>query len=154
VLVLEQHFRVGGYTHTFSRPGGFRWDVGIHYVGEVADRGLIGDVCRSLTDGELAWARMEDPFDRLVFPGFEFAIRSGRSRFAEDLVAAFPAEAKGIRRWLRDLDRASRFMAVLASRSLAPAPARWAMSAALSQAGRLAATTTRVHLEATCATRS
>ena len=149
VLVLEQHFRVGGYTHTFSRPGGFRWDVGIHYVGEVADRGLIGDVCRSLTGGDLAWARMEDPFERLVFPGFEFAIRSGRSRFADDLVAAFPAEAKGIRRWLGDLDRASRFMAVVDSWSLAPAPARWAMSAALSRAGRLAATTTRVHLEAT-----
>lgn len=36
VLVLEQHFKLGGFTHTFQRPGGYRWDVGLHYVGEMA----------------------------------------------------------------------------------------------------------------------
>src|SRR6201998_4099557 len=35
VLVLEQHFKIGGFTHTFSRPGGWTWDVGVHYVGEM-----------------------------------------------------------------------------------------------------------------------
>ena len=34
VLVLEKHFKIGGYTHTFKRKG-FEWDVGIHYVGGV-----------------------------------------------------------------------------------------------------------------------
>jgi all-trans-retinol 13,14-reductase len=33
VLVLERHFKIGGFTHTFSRPGGWSWDVGLHYVG-------------------------------------------------------------------------------------------------------------------------
>ena len=34
VLVLEQHYTAGGYTHVFKRRG-YEWDVGIHYIGEV-----------------------------------------------------------------------------------------------------------------------
>jgi all-trans-retinol 13,14-reductase len=34
VLVLERHFKVGGWTHTFQR-GQYEWDVGIHYIGAV-----------------------------------------------------------------------------------------------------------------------
>lgn len=33
VLVLERHFKIGGFTHTFKRPGNYEWDVGLHYVG-------------------------------------------------------------------------------------------------------------------------
>jgi all-trans-retinol 13,14-reductase len=29
--VLERHFKLGGFTHTFSRPGRRTWDVGLHY---------------------------------------------------------------------------------------------------------------------------
>jgi choline dehydrogenase-like flavoprotein len=39
VLVLERHFKIGGFTHTFSRPGGWTWDVGVHYVGEMGPGG-------------------------------------------------------------------------------------------------------------------
>jgi all-trans-retinol 13,14-reductase len=41
VLVLERHFKIGGFTHTFSRPGGWSWDVGLHYVGEMGE-GMMG----------------------------------------------------------------------------------------------------------------
>jgi phytoene dehydrogenase-like protein len=41
VLVLERHFKIGGFTHTFARPGGWSWDVGLHYVGEMGD-GMMG----------------------------------------------------------------------------------------------------------------
>ncbi len=77
VLVLERHWRAGGFTHTFSRPGGYHWDVGVHYVGQV-ERGTAADVLRVMSGGALSWQRMPDPFERLVFPDFEFAIRSGR----------------------------------------------------------------------------
>ena len=33
VLILEKHFKLGGYTHTFKRKG-FEWDVGIHYIAQ------------------------------------------------------------------------------------------------------------------------
>ena len=33
VLVLERHWRLGGFTHWFRRPNVGRFDVGLHYVG-------------------------------------------------------------------------------------------------------------------------
>ena len=33
VLVLEQHYVPGGFTHTFRRKG-YEWDVGVHAVGD------------------------------------------------------------------------------------------------------------------------
>jgi phytoene dehydrogenase-like protein len=27
VLVLERHFKIGGFTHTFTRPGGWSWEL-------------------------------------------------------------------------------------------------------------------------------
>ena len=36
VLVLEQHYVPGGFTHMFKRPG-YEWDVGVHYVGEMGE---------------------------------------------------------------------------------------------------------------------
>ena len=32
VLLLEKHYVAGGLTHEFSRQG-YRWDVGVHYLG-------------------------------------------------------------------------------------------------------------------------
>jgi len=147
VLVLERHFRAGGFTHTFSRPGGWRWDVGVHYVGQVEEPGMARDVLRTVTGGQLRWTRMADPFERLVFPGFEFPIRSGKERFLADLVAAFPAEERALRRYLRDLARATSWTAAMGTRSLAPAPLGWAVAAALRGRRALAARTTRSYLD-------
>src|SRR5512138_3110737 len=136
VLVLERHWRAGGFTHTFSRPGGFTWDVGVHYVGaDVVKPGMARDVLHVTTGGALGWTKMPDPFERLVFPGFEFEIRSGKERFVEDLARAFPAEAGAIRAYLRDVDRAVTGMVVQALRGTAPAPV--AAAARLLFAGRL-----------------
>jgi hypothetical protein len=32
VLVLEQHYTAGGFTHAFAR-GPYAWNVGVHYIG-------------------------------------------------------------------------------------------------------------------------
>ena len=34
VLVLERHYVPGGFTHAFKRKS-YKWDVGVHYVGQV-----------------------------------------------------------------------------------------------------------------------
>ena len=139
VLVLERHHRMGGYTHTFSRPGGFRWDVGVHYVGtEAVTPGLPRDALAAATGGQLSWTRLPDPFERLVFPGLELAFRAGREAFAEDLSRAFPREAGNVRRWLADLDRAAVLMPAKVAGAVLPRPARWAMEAVLAGRRRLA----------------
>ncbi len=149
VLVLERHWRAGGFTHVFSRPGGYRWDVGVHYVGEdVVRPGLARDVFDVTTGGGLEWTRMADPFERLVFPGLEFEIRSGRERLVEDLVRVFPAEAEAIRAYLRDVERVATATVALGLRGATPAPIaaalRWLFSGRLRLGGR----TTREVLDA------
>ena len=34
VLLLERHFKPGGFTHSFRRKK-YEWDVGVHYVGQM-----------------------------------------------------------------------------------------------------------------------
>jgi phytoene dehydrogenase-like protein len=72
VLVLERHFRLGGFTHSFTRPGHRAWDVGLHYVGGMA----AGDRGRQLFDlvtrFGVRWQKMPSPFEKFVYPDFTF----------------------------------------------------------------------------------
>jgi all-trans-retinol 13,14-reductase len=52
VLVLEQHYVPGGFTHTFKRKC-WQWDVGVHAVGEVTERAVLGRVMRALSGDKL-----------------------------------------------------------------------------------------------------
>ena len=49
VLVLEQHYVPGGFTHVFKRKG-YTWDVGVHAVGEVTMHSVTGQLLNVLTD--------------------------------------------------------------------------------------------------------
>ncbi len=148
VLVLERHWRAGGFTHTFERPGGFRWDVGVHYVGrEVETPGVPCDTFRVAGGGALRWNRLPDPFERILFPGLDFEVRAGRERFAEDLVRVFPAEERSIRAWLDDVARAARITTLRVVREALPAPARWAFDLATTRRTAMADAPTGAYLE-------
>ena len=97
VLVLERHFKAGGFNHAFRRHG-YAWDVGLHYVGQ-----MEGSRLRTLMDaatGPLAWNRIPDPFDIYHLPTVTLERRSGRDRYADDLLRAFPSDGLPIRRYL------------------------------------------------------
>ena len=34
VVVFEQHYTAGGFTHSYDRNG-YEWDVGVHYIGDM-----------------------------------------------------------------------------------------------------------------------
>ena len=60
VLLLEQHYVIGGFTHTFKRKG-WEWDVGVHYIGEVhRERSVLGQLFTHITEGRLEWEHMGD----------------------------------------------------------------------------------------------
>jgi phytoene dehydrogenase-like protein len=147
VLVLERHYRAGGFTHTFSRRGGFEWDVGVHYVGEMGGPGMMRSALHVSTGGGVRWSRMPETYDRLVFPGFEFGVRAGKKNFRDDLASAFPSERRAIDRYFHDVDRAASWMNVLGMRSSAPAPVAAIAGALLAGRGRLALRTTRSWLD-------
>lgn len=96
VLVLEQHYVPGGFTHTFRRKH-WTWDVGVHAVGEVTRHSMPGRLLASLTDGRLQWASLGPVYDEFHFPdGFRIDFPDSPQRFRENLLAAFPAERDAI----------------------------------------------------------
>ena len=126
VLVLERHYVLGGFTHTFRRPvssrakragglvdgsaGRFEWDVGVHYVGALRPGSEGRRLFDFITDGQLDWQRMPDPHERFVFPGMTFNHPANKKRWVAALAERFPAEAGAIDRYLRDMKKAERWL--------------------------------------------
>lgn len=121
VLVLEQHYVPGGFTHTFSRRG-YRWDVGVHVIGEMTERGFPGRLLGALTDGRLKWASLGPVYDSFTMPGgFHIDYPDNPRQFRENLIEAFPAETEAIDGYLRLAREANGDMhAFYASRALPP----------------------------------
>jgi len=100
VLVLEQHYVPGGFTHMFNRPG-YTWDVGVHAVGEVTHHSMTGRLLAHLTDGELTWASLGPVYDTFAFPeGFRIDFPDSPRQFRDNLIAAFPDEVRAIDNYL------------------------------------------------------
>ncbi len=105
VLVLERHYMPGGFTQVFGRRG-YRWDVGLHYVGQVADRqSLLRRLMDHLTRGQLEWTPMGEVYDRVVIGERSYDLVTGRDRFAATLKRSFPREGAAIDRYLRLVDK-------------------------------------------------
>jgi phytoene dehydrogenase-like protein len=115
VLVVERHWTAGGFTHSFRRPGGYSWDVGLHYIGGLGKDEFFRRVFAFLSRDELRWTLMPEPFERFLYPDFEFAVPAGREALRRALHEAFPGERRNIDRYLRDRRRAARGLALLSA---------------------------------------
>ncbi|MGK5093092.1 NAD(P)/FAD-dependent oxidoreductase [Deltaproteobacteria bacterium TL4] len=101
VLVLEQHYTAGGFTHSYKRKG-YEWDVGVHYVGEVHRKNsVLRRIFDYITEGQLQWAKMDEVYDRLVFKEATYDLVSGTRNLTEKLCGYFPEERKAIERYVR-----------------------------------------------------
>ena len=117
-LIIEKHWQAGGYTHAFKRKKKFVWDVGLHYVGQIAEGEQIRRVFDVITQNKLQWNRMPDAFDKFVYPGPDGAVRqadqprtstvfdhrTGVENYRADLEAMFPAEKDNIAGYFQDVD--------------------------------------------------
>lgn len=106
VLVLERHFKAGGFTHDFKRQN-YHWDVGIHYIGQMNEGFSMRQVFDLVTQKGVQWTRMPEPFDRFIYPGLTFDLYGDPQRFQADLIRQFPEERRSIRRYFRDLQKAA-----------------------------------------------
>ena len=110
VLVLEQHYTPGGYTHMFKRPH-YRWDVGVHAVGEVTEKSSTGRLLAQLTDGGLKWASLGEVFDEFRWPeGFRIDFRNSPDKLREGFENAFPRETDAINAYLTHAGNVARGM--------------------------------------------
>jgi len=104
VLVIEKHFKVGGYTHTFKRES-YEWDVGIHYVGSVHKKhSFIRKVFDLITDNQLKWNKMSANYDRIIFPDKSYNFISPRENFIDSIKSSFPYEINAIDNYIDALD--------------------------------------------------
>ena len=120
VLILERHFKIGGFTRTFERPGGYHWDVGLHYVGGITEGSFPRRVFDFVTGGTLTWNPLPESFEKFVYPDLSFELRTGKDRWLADLSVAFPAERKALRRYVTDLFRVTTWS--MASLAATPMP--------------------------------
>ena len=96
VLVLEQHYVPGGFTHTFRRKG-YEWDVGVHAVGEVTLHTLPGRILHSLTEGRLQWNSLGRYYEEMYYPDdFRIQFPNHPQKFKEILLQKFPEEHDAI----------------------------------------------------------
>lgn len=105
VLVLEQHYTAGGFTHSYSRNG-YEWDVGVHYIGDMGSPNTLArKIFDYITDGELKWAPMDEVYDRFYIGEDVYDLRAGKDGFRATILAAFPDEGHTIDRYMKMLGK-------------------------------------------------
>ena len=121
VLVLEKHSIPGGLTHAFRRQGA-SWDVGLHYVGDMAPGTRPRQIIDYLTGGKLSWMQMPDSYDRFYLPklGVNLDVPSDARLYRQRLEALFPKEKRALKRYFKDVARAYSWMTLNYVRQLVP----------------------------------
>ncbi len=142
VAVFDQHYVAGGCATQFTRGSGdarYNFDVGIHYVGDCGEGGLIPEVLRQV-EVEQDFVKMDwDGFDTLVFPDFTFKVPVGQDAFRERLVEFFPEERAGIDRYIRFLKQVDYAASVAQPKDTVLGP--WELARILFKAPKVAVST-------------
>lgn len=104
VLVLEQHDRPGGWTHSFTLQG-YRFSPGVHYIGDLQEGGGL----RRIYDGlgvsqDLVFCELNpDGYDHIVVGEKRVDFPKGKENLIERLKSHFSHEKDGIDGYFRDL---------------------------------------------------
>jgi len=142
VLLLEQHFQPGGFTHTFTRKN-FEWDVGLHYVGKASKTSPWHHQVIGLTDGAIRFEPFHGLLDELYFPDFHLLVPNDYEGYEANLAAAFPKEADGIHRYMETVRYMRRRLQLYFGMNLLPRPlTRFARQTAIRRPHQLATRTT------------
>ncbi len=145
VLVIERHFEIGGFTHSFRRKG-YSWDVGLHYVGDMLEGAMMRRFLDYVTNDKLKWEKMPENFEKFVYPDFVFEVPSNPVSYRERLIAAFPNERLAIERYFKDIRAASHWHVREFMTRFLPRPIAWPMRMANRITKRPACLTTAEYL--------
>ena len=90
ILVLEKHFKIGGWTHTFRRDN-YEWDVASHYIGQVhKSYSVVRKLFDIISDGKLEWSPMDKNYDRIIFPDKSYDFVAPREQFIDNMIDYYP----------------------------------------------------------------
>ena len=98
VLLVEQHYMVGGYCSTFRR-GPFTFDAATHFYPLLGNPMTITGSVIAKLGSRTRWVKM-DPVDHFHFPdGSSFSVSADFDEYVDELKATFPHEADALDRF-------------------------------------------------------
>lgn len=96
VLVVEQHYKVGGYMGSFTR-GDYEFEISLHAMdGLDPDHGAWMPMLRDLGVYEKLKPVRMDPMYKAYFPGFDITVPADAQEYKKILIEKFPHEKQGI----------------------------------------------------------
>ena len=98
VLLVEQHYMVGGYCSTFRR-GRYIFDAATHFYPLLGNPMTITGSLLERLGSRTRWVKM-DPVDHFHFPdGSRFSVSADFDEYTDALAAMFPHEADALDRF-------------------------------------------------------
>jgi len=99
VVVLEQHYTPGGFTHTFKRRNGLVWDVGVHYIGNMDENSGLRRIFNY---------PMGDPYDVAYIGRRRYEFVAGKENFKKKFYEYFPDHKNVIDTYLKLLEKSTK----------------------------------------------
>ena len=116
VLIVEQHYRPGGYCASFRR-GDFVFDAAPHCFGSYRQGGQMRKVLSGLGLSDKLKIRRPDPCDTIVTPDYRISFWNDPGKTIHELEASFPHESPNINRFFKLLTE-SKLVSFLRLRNL------------------------------------
>lgn len=108
VIMLEQHYTPGGFTHTFKRRKNLVWDVGVHYVGSMHGDSELRKIFNYLSDNQLQWDSMGDVYDISYIGNRRFEFLRGKESFRQRFYEYFPNDKDAIDKYLKLIHKSTK----------------------------------------------
>ncbi len=101
ILLLERHYKPGGYCTSFSRQG-FTFDAAAHSFGGIVN-GALGGIFDQLELKKKVLIKRFNPSDTVTTPDHSVTFWSELDRTVEEFCSVFPDENAGIQEFFRFL---------------------------------------------------
>ncbi|MCW8803283.1 MAG: NAD(P)/FAD-dependent oxidoreductase, partial [Ignavibacteriaceae bacterium] len=102
-LVIEQHYKVGGYATTFERPGSFEFDASLHST-SVGERDGIHNLIPGFPEIKDVLFEPHPNLYRVIFPDYDIRVpQKNIQAYINNLVELFPEEKQGVEGIFEDM---------------------------------------------------
>ena len=103
-LLIEQHYKVGGYATTFMRPGGYEFDVSLHST-TIGERNGIHNLIPGYPEIEDVEFEPHPNLYRVIFPDYDIKVpQKNITAYINKLTELFPDEKNGIDGIFEDME--------------------------------------------------
>ena len=98
VLIVEQHYKLGGYCTSFRR-GNYLFDAAPHCFGSYREDGLMRKILQGLDVDKSLKIHRPDPSDSVVTPEYHVSFYNDLERTIQGFQECFPQEGDSIRKF-------------------------------------------------------